>query len=146
MNKGDRNVYMKQMLLIMAGSASLSLGVVGIFLPVLPTTPFLLLSAACYLRSSRRLYSWLINHPVLGLYIRSYIEYGAISRKAKIVSIVMLWLVITSTAVFFIDFLWLRIVLVCIAIGVTVYLLSKKTLTKEMLIQNMGDRDGNAGV
>ncbi|MBN2511163.1 MAG: YbaN family protein [Spirochaetales bacterium] len=137
---------MKQMLLIMAGSASLSLGVVGIFLPVLPTTPFLLLSAACYLRSSRRLYSWLINHPVLGLYIRSYIEYGAISRKAKIVSIVMLWLVITSTAVFFIDFLWLRIVLVCIAIGVTVYLLSKKTLTKEMLIQNMGDRDGNAGV
>ncbi|MCF7929118.1 MAG: YbaN family protein [Spirochaetales bacterium] len=66
---------------------SLGLGVLGIFLPLLPTTPFLLVAAFFFVRSSDRMYTWLIGHPVLGRYIRDYLRYRAISRRAKIVSI-----------------------------------------------------------
>ncbi len=122
-------MLVKKVLLISAGSLALFLGILGIFLPVLPTTPFLLLSAACYMRSSERLYTWLIHHKVLGLYIRSYIEHRAVTVKAKVVSISMLWLAILSSVLFFISLLWLRILLLLIACGVTLYLLSLKTLT-----------------
>ncbi len=124
---------MKRVLLLAAGNISLSLGIVGVFLPVLPTTPFLLLSAACYVKSSERLYNWLIHHPVLGLYIRSYILYRAITVRAKIISIAALWIVIASSVFFFVSLLWLRILLAVIALGVTVYLVSIKTLTKDMM-------------
>ncbi len=124
---------MKKILLVTAGNLSLSLGIAGIFLPVLPTTPFLLLSAACYVRSSKKLYLWLIHHRVFGLYIRSYILYKAISLRAKIISISALWIVMVSTIFFFISLSWLRILLFCIGIGVTVYLVYLKTLTKEMI-------------
>ncbi len=123
---------MKKYLLITAGNLSLSLGIAGIFLPVLPTTPFLLLSAACYVRSSRRLYDWLIHHRILGLYIRSYIEYRAISVRAKAVSIGTLWAVILSTTLFFVSTLLLRLLLLAVALGVTTYLLKIRTLTDEM--------------
>ncbi|MDC7239285.1 MAG: YbaN family protein [Spirochaetales bacterium] len=123
---------MKKYLLITAGSITLALGVAGIFLPVLPTTPFLLLSAWCYLRSSIRLYNWLINHRVLGLYIYSYLTYRAITLKAKVTMILTLWLVMVSTIIFFIDPLWLRILLAVIGCGVTVHLVTIKTLTAEM--------------
>ena len=124
---------MKKVLLMTAGNFSLSLGILGIFLPVLPTTPFLLLSAACYMKSSKRLYNWLINHKILGLYVRSYIQYKAISRRAKIISIAALWGVMMSTIIFFITLLWLRILLFFIAVAVTIYLLQIKTLTNEMI-------------
>lgn len=117
----------------MGGSLALGLGVIGIFLPVLPTTPFLLLAAACYVRSSKKLYRWLINHKVLGLYVRSFILYKAISLKAKIISIAALWLVIFSTVVFFVDPLWLRILLLGIAVSVSLYLLRFRTLTQDII-------------
>jgi len=123
---------MKKIILIIAGNISLTLGVVGIFLPVLPTTPFLLLSAACFLKSSDKLYSWLIHHKLFGNYIQSYLKYKAISLRAKIISITALWIAIGSTIIFFIDTLYIRIVLAFIAVGVTVYLIKIKTLTKEM--------------
>ncbi len=124
---------MKRILLLTAGTLSLALGILGIFLPILPTTPFLLLAAACYLNSSQKLYNWLINHRILGLYIRSYLLYKAISVKAKFISVLTLWAVIGSTVIFFVDLLWLRILLVCIAAGVTFYILSFTTLTEDML-------------
>jgi len=85
------------------------------------------------MKSSEKLYSWLIHHKILGLYVRSYITYKAISCRAKIISITALWAVISTTIVFFIDETWLRILLVFIAAGVTIYLVQIKTLTKEML-------------
>ena len=124
---------MKKILLITAGNISLSLGIAGIFLPVLPTTPFLLLSAACYVKSSEKLYLWLINHRILGLYIKSYIIFNAITLKAKIISITALWAVISVSAFIFISLMWLRILLFVIAAGVTLYIANKKTLTKEMI-------------
>lgn len=129
---GEATGTMKRIVLLMAGNLSLSLGIAGIFLPVLPTTPFLLLSAACYVRSSNRLYHWLLGHKILGLYIRSWITYGAISIRAKIVSLLALWLVIGSTTIFFVDPWALRILLLIIALGVSIYLISMKTLTREM--------------
>ncbi|MBN2535396.1 MAG: YbaN family protein [Spirochaetales bacterium] len=125
---------MKKVILLIAGNISLSLGVAGIFLPVLPTTPFLLLSAACFLRSSDKLYYWLTHHKMFGNYIRSYLKYKAISIKAKIISISLLWLVIGITIIFFITIIWVKVLLLLIAAGVTIYLLSIKTLTKEMLL------------
>ena len=123
---------MKKILLLAAGNLFLALGVAGIFLPLLPTTPFLLLSAACFLRSSPGLYRRLVNHRVLGLYIRSYVLYRAVSLRGKILSIAALWAVITSTALFFVDVLWVRILLFVIASGVTIHLVLLKTLTREM--------------
>ncbi|MBI9104299.1 MAG: YbaN family protein [Spirochaetales bacterium] len=124
---------MKKFFLLITGHLFLSLGITGIFLPVLPTTPFLLLSAACYMKSSERLYTWLVNHKFFGLYIRSYLEYKAITQKAKILSIIALWSVMMITILFFINLFWIRVLLIFIAIGVTFYLIQVKTLTKEML-------------
>lgn len=124
---------MKRVLLITGGSVSLGLGVIGIFLPILPTTPFLILSATCYLKSSERLYHWLLNHRLLGRYVRSYMLYRALTIKAKAVSIVTLWVVILSSFIFFVEVLWVKLLLIVIAIGVTIYLVSIRTLTKEMI-------------
>jgi len=124
---------MKKALFLTLGIITMVLGIIGIFLPVLPTTPFLLLSATCLLKSSEKMYSWLINHKVLGLYIKSYIEYKAITKTAKIVSVFTLWLFISISIIFFLDNFYLRLLLLFIAIGVSIHLLSMKTLTEDML-------------
>ena len=79
---------------IIAGSLFLGLGVLGIFVPGLPTTPFLLLAAGCYLRGSDRLYQKLINHPRLGRYIREWQETKGLSKKVKIRSLLLMWVMI----------------------------------------------------
>lgn len=73
------------------GCLSFVLGVVGIFVPLLPTTPFLLLSAALWVRSSPRLYDWLLAHPCLGGYVRNFRENRAIPLRAKIVSLTLMY-------------------------------------------------------
>ena len=78
-------------LYIVIGTISLALGILGIFLPLLPTTPFLLLTAALYFKGSSRLYNWLLNHRYFGPYIRNYRENKAIPLRAKIVSLVLMW-------------------------------------------------------
>lgn len=121
---------MKRYLLIVAGSISLALGIIGIFLPVLPTTPFLLLSAACWLKSSQRLYDWLLSHPRLGPYISDFMVHKAIPLRIKIISISLLWITLLYCAIFVTDLLWLRILFMAIAIGVTIHILSFKTRRK----------------
>lgn len=114
-------------LLIVLGLLSLSLGIIGIFLPVLPTTPFLLLSSALFLKSSPRLYGWLMNHPVFGPYIRDFMLKRSIPKKAKIISISMLWMSLLCCAVFVAEHWALRLLFILIAIGVTIHILSYKT-------------------
>jgi uncharacterized membrane protein YbaN (DUF454 family) len=125
---------MKRIVLMSAGFCSLGLGVAGIFLPVLPTTPFLLLSASCFLRSSDRLYRWLIAHRVFGRYIENYLKHRAVTLRAKVSSIALLWLTIGSTIVFFVDFPVVRAVLALIAAGVTVHLLRLRTFTPDRTV------------
>ena len=117
-------------LLILVGLAAVGIGTVGIFVPLLPTTPFYLLAAACFFRSSDRLYRWLIGNKWCGPYIRNYREHRAIPRHAKIIGLVLLWGTIGHAVIAFLDHLWLRILLVAIAVGVTRYLLSLKSLKK----------------
>ena len=74
------------------GWLSVALGVIGIFLPVLPTTPFLLLAAACFARSSPRFYQWLVEHPRLGPWIRDYLDGNGIPLKGKVYAIGLMWL------------------------------------------------------
>ncbi len=109
------------------GFVAFGLGVIGIFVPLLPTTPFFLLSAALFLRSSKRLYNWLINHRYFGNYIKNYLFYKTISLKSKIISISLLWIFILFSIFFIINHLLIKIVLLCIAIGVTWHILSFKT-------------------
>lgn len=112
--------------LLFAGTLSLGLGLFGIFVPVLPTTPLLLLAAACYARSSQRFYCWLINNRLFGAYIRSYREGRGLPLKVRAFTIIMLWTTIGLTIMVFIDEHWLRGLLLVIALAVTVHVASLK--------------------
>lgn len=87
-----------RILLIIAGTISLGLGILGVFMPVLPTTPFLLLTAGLYLRSSEKLYQKLINNKRMGIYIRRYRANGGMSYVSKVVSIILMWIMIGVSA------------------------------------------------
>ncbi|WP_428865178.1 YbaN family protein [Clostridium sediminicola] len=121
----------KKVLLIIIGTFSIILGLIGIILPLLPTTPFLLLGATCYIRSSKKLYNALINNKWLGNYIKNFKENKSISRKTKVLSISLLWITIGYSAIFLIAIPWVKLILFFIAVGVTLHLLSFKTLPKE---------------
>jgi uncharacterized membrane protein YbaN (DUF454 family) len=114
--------------LIIAGTLFLGIGILGIFLPLLPATPFFLLAAACYARSSKRLYSWILTNRWFGSYIRNYREGKGISLKIKLLSISLLLVAIGYSAIFVVHGLFGRIILILIAIGVTIHILSIKTL------------------
>lgn len=117
----------RRIILTGIGTLALGLGVLGIFLPLLPTTPFLLLAAGCYARSSPRFYHWLIHHHWLGEYVRNYRENRAIKLKAKVSAIIVLWLAI-GLSIMVVDILWVRLLLGVIAAGVTLHLLSLRTI------------------
>ena len=110
--------------LIVAGSLSLALGVVGIVIPVLPTTPFLLLAAICYGRSSERSYRWLLGNRLFGRYVDDYLHGRRISWKVKTVTLMLLWGVITLSAVLFVSQWWVRALLLVVAVGVTVHVVT----------------------
>ncbi len=114
-------------LLASLGLISLSLGIVGIFLPLLPTTPFLLLSATLFMKSSKRLYNWLMNHKYLGEHLQNYLLHKTISKKSKISALSLLWIAILATIIMIIDNLIIKILLLVIAIAVTIHILSFKS-------------------
>lgn len=114
-------------LLIASGFISVGLGVVGAFLPVLPTVPFLLLASWCFWKSSPRYHSWLENHKQFGPIIRDFRQDKAIPKRIKIRAISLLWLSISATVCFAVKTWWLRVGLLVIAVGVTIHILSFKT-------------------
>lgn len=113
-------------LYIFFGTLSLIVGIIGIFLPVLPTTPLLLLAAFCYYRSSKRLYDWLMNHPHLGTYIRNFTEKKVIPLHTKIIILTLLWASLLFCA-YILHPIWLKVLMMVIAIGVTWHILSYKS-------------------
>ncbi|MBN2201407.1 YbaN family protein [bacterium] len=120
-----------RMLLVAAGTACVGLGFIGMFLPVLPTTPFLLLAAACYARSSQRFYRWLMTNRWFGAILRNYREGRGLPLKQKITTLLLLWLTIGATAVFAVTSFWIRFFLLIVAVGVTIHLLKIKTFRPE---------------
>lgn len=120
----DKKQRVIRALLVIAGMISLGLGAIGIFIPILPTTPFLLLSAACFLRSSERLHNWLINNRWFGDYIRNYQEGRGIPKKTKIISISLLWLSILYSSFFVVDeILIVQVALFIVATAVSIHLI-----------------------
>ncbi len=118
---------LKRRLLIAAGTISTAIGIVGIFVPILPTTPFLLLAAAFYLRSSQKLYDRLLNNRFIGAYVRNYLQGKGMPWKVKIITILLLWITITGSIIFAVQGLIIRAILLIIAIGVSVHILLIKT-------------------
>ena len=114
-------------LLIALGTLCVGLGVLGMLVPVLPTTPFLLLAAACFGRSSERFYRWLVTNRWCGAYIRNYREGRGIPLKQKVLAISLLWLTIGSTAWWAVSLWWVRLILLGIAVGVTIHLVKIRT-------------------
>lgn len=123
---------LRKYLLITAGFLSLGLGLIGIITPVLPTTPFLLLSSLCFVRSSDKLYDWLIHHKVFGKYIYNYLKYHAVTKRVKISALVFLWISLLIS-ILIINLFWLKLVLIGIGAAVSIHILSVKTLNSDKL-------------
>jgi uncharacterized membrane protein YbaN (DUF454 family) len=119
--------------LIACGSLAVALGVVGIFVPLMPTTVFLLLAAACYARSSEHFYRKLVNSRWLGGYIRNSREGRGMSRREKTSTLVLLWIGIGASAIWSVDAWWLRGLLLLIAVAVTVHVARIKVAVPETL-------------
>jgi len=128
LNKGKITSKLSRLALLLAGNFFVAFGILGIFLPLLPTTPFLLLAAACYIRSSERFYNWLMNNKWLGNYIKNYREKKSIPLKVKVLSLSFLWLTIGYSVFFVVNIFLIRVILILIAIGVTIHVLSIRTL------------------
>jgi uncharacterized membrane protein YbaN (DUF454 family) len=120
-------------LLIVAGTISLVFAAVGLVLPLLPTTPLLLLAVACYCRSSERLYTWLINNRWFGEYIRNYREGKGIPLRTKVFAVTVLWVTISISAVFLVPILIVQALLLVIAVAVSIHILRLPTYRKNQL-------------
>jgi uncharacterized membrane protein YbaN (DUF454 family) len=112
---------------LVAGHLSLALGVTGVILPVLPGVVFLIGAAACYARGSMRFYNWLLAHRWLGPPVRDWEEHRAMTVRAKVVSIVMLVGGIAISIAFFVNLLWVRVMLALTALLLSALILSIRT-------------------
>ena len=125
--------HLYKSLLIFVGVLSVALGITGIFFPLLPTTPFLLLAAACFFRSSDRLYNRLITHKWFGPYIKNYRENNAMTKRSKVVVLLLLWGSLSYALIWVTSSPTTRVLLLLVGGGVTFHVLTLKTLTSEML-------------
>lgn len=117
----------KRIVYVILGSLFLILGAIGIFIPLLPTTPFWLLTCWFYVRSSEALYNRAMNNRYFGSYIRNYMVDKAIPLRSKIISVSIMWLSAVLTSLFLIEYVWVKILLILISIGVTWHILSFPT-------------------
>jgi len=120
----------KRGLLMVVGTISLGLGGLGVFLPILPTTPFLLLSAACYYKSSERMHHWMLSNRLFGSYIKSYQEGRGLPLRTKILTLSLLWIVLSYSALFMVNIFIVQIILFMIAIGVSIHIIKLPTFKK----------------
>ncbi len=112
---------------LISGFLLVGIAVIGIFLPILPTTIFLILASACFMKSSPKANEWLKNNRFLGAYLRNYHDKTGLTITTKAVNIGLLWISISLSAYFLTDELFIRLLLLAIAIGVTIHLLMIKT-------------------
>ena len=117
---------------IILGSICVILGMIGIVVPLLPTTPFLLLAAFFYGKSSRRLQQWLFNNRFFGQYLTNYVEGGGISIRNKVFTLMILWLAMGYTIFFAISNLLIQMFLLLIAICVTIHIITIKTIKSKI--------------
>ncbi len=125
-NSAEYHTFYRYLYLI-SGFLLVVIGVIGIFLPILPTTIFLILASACFVKSSPQANEWLRNHKILGAYIKNYQDKSGLTIKAKVFNVALLWIMILSSAYFFTEEFFIKLLLLAIAIGVTIHLLMVKT-------------------
>jgi len=120
-----------------AGTICVVLGAIGIVLPILPTTPFLLAAAACYYKSSERMHRWLLNNKWFGEYIRNYQEGKGLTIKTKITALTVLWITIGVSTVFMLHRLLpaqlvlpMQLIMIAVAIAVSTHILRLPTFKK----------------
>ena len=123
---------LKRRLFVIAGTICVGIGVVGIIVPMLPTTPFLLLAAICYMRGSQRLYNAFLCNRFIGSYVKNYLEGRGMSLKTKIWTLSLLWAAIVCTAVLATNSLIIRSILAFVLIGVTIHIILIKTVKNNM--------------
>jgi uncharacterized membrane protein YbaN (DUF454 family) len=120
-------------LFFVAGTVSLAIGTIGIVLPILPTTPLLLLALACYCRSSKRMTKWVLTNKYFGSYIRRYKEGKGIPLKTKIVALAALWITISYSAFFIVNIWIVQLILFAIAIAVSIHIIKLPTYRETAL-------------
>src|SRR5688500_15678440 len=125
----------RKAVLIFAGTVCVALGVLGMFLPLLPTTVFLLMAAYCYSRSSEKFHTWLLNNRLCGSYIRNYKSGEGISVRQKISTIMILWISIGFSMWIVSAGFWLNLLLLAIAVGVTLHLILLKSRKTETAVE-----------
>lgn len=113
-----------KILLNICGLIFVGLAILGIFIPLLPTTPFLLLASACFFRGSERLYNWLLNSKYFGTYIKNYREKRYIPVKVKVSALSLLWVTIIISTLFVIKILWVTILAFIIASAVSYHIIT----------------------
>ena len=111
-----------------AGFLLVAIGVIGIFLPLLPTTIFLILASACFVKSSPKASEWLRNHKILGVYLKNYQDKTGLTLKTKVFTIVFLWISISISGFFLTNVLYIRLILLAIAVGVSIHIMFIKTM------------------
>lgn len=121
---------MKAVLFLVLGTLSLGIGMIGVLIPVLPTTPFLLMASFCYLRSSKRMYNWMLNHKVFGSYIYCYMKHRGISQKAKNGTLIFLWSTLLLSMML-IPGWQIKIILAIVGVAVSTHIMLLKTLGEE---------------
>ena len=124
-NKEERSRIINA-LIFLGGTICLILGIIGIVLPILPTTPFLLVAAAAYAKSSKRFYKWLTNNRVLGSYITNYREGRGMPVKTKAITLSLFWITLLLTMFVFVPILWVQILLLIIGIAVSTHIIRIK--------------------
>ena len=135
-NKHDSSKLNKnkliRLLFVFTGSIFVGLALIGIFIPGLPTTPFLIVAAYFYIRSSKKLYNWLINNKILGIYIKNYLAGNGMPLRAKIIALLLMW-VFGSIAVFYAipkSLIYIRIIVFIILVIGTLFVYRVKTFKK----------------
>ena len=123
---------LKQIVLIFLGSVCVLLGLVGIFIPVLPTTPLLLLAAYFFARSSNRALKWLTTNRWFGPNIQNYREGRGMTIRNKLLTLASLWIAIGLTTIFVVENGWVRFMLLGVASGVTIHILRIKTYRPDL--------------
>lgn len=125
MNSAKRKIF------FLCGVMSIMIGIIGMFLPLLPTTPFLILATVCFAKSSEKAHKWLLTNRWCGEYIKNYREKKGISLRHKIFSLSLLWITIGYSVLFVAEHLWLQFLLIAIAITVTLHIASFATYKKK---------------
>ena len=110
------------------GTVSLAFAFIGVVLPIIPTTPFVLLSAACYYKGSKRLHGWLSSNEMFGPIIRDFEEHGGMRKATKIKALTIMWAAVLASALLILDTLTMRALVLLIAVIGTVSMLRIKTI------------------